>query len=279
MSPLDLMNRVPPVPFGEGSKIPWHEPGFSARMLREHLSQHHDRASRRFGVVDRHVAWLHESILGGRAGRIVDLGCGPGLYTARLARLGHTCLGIDFSPAAIAHAQAEARGDGLACEYRLEDLRTADQGSGHDLVLLSFGELNTFAPKDAREILTAAHGALVPGGALVLEVHEEAFVRELGAADATWYTAEKSVFSDEPHLCLRECAWHPGARAATEQFFVMTLPDGSVEGFVSTTQAFSEGEYSDMLRGAGFTDFRRCASLTGDTSEAEEGLFVLTAHA
>lgn len=33
----------------------------------------------------------------GNPTRILDLGCGPGLYTSRLARLGHCCVGIDFS--------------------------------------------------------------------------------------------------------------------------------------------------------------------------------------
>jgi predicted TPR repeat methyltransferase len=37
--------------------------------------------------------------------RILDLGCGPGLYTQRLASLGHTCVGIDISPASIAYAR------------------------------------------------------------------------------------------------------------------------------------------------------------------------------
>ena len=43
-----------------------------------------------------------------RGARVLDLGCGPGLYTTRLAKLGHTCVGIDFSPASIAYAKAEA---------------------------------------------------------------------------------------------------------------------------------------------------------------------------
>jgi hypothetical protein len=34
----NLIERTPvPVPWAEGEKIPWHEPGFSQRMLREHL--------------------------------------------------------------------------------------------------------------------------------------------------------------------------------------------------------------------------------------------------
>ena len=90
---LDLIPQDPnPVPWTEGDTIPWHEPGFSERMLHEHLSQDYDMASRRFEIIDKHVAWIHENVLSGKASKVLDLGCGPGLYTSRLARLGHECL-------------------------------------------------------------------------------------------------------------------------------------------------------------------------------------------
>jgi len=42
----DLINRKMPEPWAE--KIPWDDPAFSERMLKEHLSQEHDAASRRW---------------------------------------------------------------------------------------------------------------------------------------------------------------------------------------------------------------------------------------
>ncbi len=98
----DIIARIPsPAPWAEGEKIPWNEPGFSARMLHEHLSQDHDAASRRSMVIDRQVDWIHQSLLWGNPARVLDLGCGPGLYTSQLARRGCSCTGIDFSPASI----------------------------------------------------------------------------------------------------------------------------------------------------------------------------------
>ena len=42
---LDLIRReAAPEPWAEGEKIPWDDPGFSRRMLEEHLSQAHDAA-------------------------------------------------------------------------------------------------------------------------------------------------------------------------------------------------------------------------------------------
>ncbi len=58
---LAIVSRDPnPQPWAEGEKIPWDEPGFSARMLKEHLSQAHNAASRRFEIVDLQVAWIQD---------------------------------------------------------------------------------------------------------------------------------------------------------------------------------------------------------------------------
>src|SRR3712207_6228310 len=95
---LDVVHRTPiPDPWAEGEKMPWTpwtDPAFSRRMLAEHLSQAHDRASRRAKTIATHVDWIHRIVLLGRPARILDLGCGPGLYTSRLAALGHECAGI-----------------------------------------------------------------------------------------------------------------------------------------------------------------------------------------
>jgi len=279
MNLAELGDRQRAVPWAEGGKIPWHDPAFSKRMLREHFSQEHDRASRRFELIDRHVAWIHDTVLGATKARVLDLGCGPGFYTARLARLGHTCVGIDFSPASIAHARSEVEGEALTCEYRLEDLRKADFGSGFDMALLIFGEFNTFPPSDAQAILARALGALSPSGVLVLEVHSEELVRSIGTQAPTWFTARESVFSDESHLCLKESAWHSEARAATDQYSVLSLQSAEVANYVSTTQAYSNAEYTALLHDAGFAAVNHHKSLTGDPVRDDQDLFVFVARA
>jgi len=111
-------------------------------MLREHLSQEHDRASRRQHTIARHVEWIDKAILAQKRSSVLDLACGPGLYCAGLARRGHACVGIDFAPAALAHARAQAERERLACEYRLQDIRSVGYGRDFDLALLISGELN-----------------------------------------------------------------------------------------------------------------------------------------
>ena len=140
MNLLDIIRRNPqPEPWAEGEKIAWDDPAFSARVLVEHLSQEHDEATRRTELIDAQVPWIHNVLLNEQPAHILDLCCGPGLYTSRLAKLGHNCTGIDFSPAAIDYARKIAQKENLLCAYDQEDIRHADYGRYNDLVMMLFG--------------------------------------------------------------------------------------------------------------------------------------------
>ena len=72
----DLISRDPdPKPWSEGDNIPWNDEAFSQRMLKEHLSQEHHAASRKFDRIDQHVSWIHDQVLDGKHSKIIDLGC------------------------------------------------------------------------------------------------------------------------------------------------------------------------------------------------------------
>jgi hypothetical protein len=161
----------------------------------------------------------------------------------------------------------------------LQDLRDGEFPSGFDLVLFASGELNTFQPAQAQTILTRAAQALRVGGRLIIEVHSEAFVRTLGDGGRSWYTAGASVFSDVPHRCLKESAWHAEQAVATERYFVVSIDGGDVVSYISTTQAYTEEQYVALLQQAGFGGVTRYPSLTGERAHRDDELFVSVAQA
>jgi SAM-dependent methyltransferase len=275
---MDILQRVPvPEPWAEGEKIPWDEPAFSERMLREHLSQAHDAASRRAVMIDAQVNWIHAAALGGQPGRVLDLGCGPGLYTSRLARRGHTCAGIDFSPASIAYARQQAEAENLTCTYTQADIRQADYGSGYDLIMLIYGELNVFRPDDARQILRRAHTALRPGGALLLEVQPFDAVRQQGQQPPSWYTATGGLFSPDPHLVLQENFWDAAQQVATERYYLIDAASGAVSRIADSIQAYTQDAYRALLADCGFAAVRFLPALTGG-AEVQPGMMAIQAR-
>jgi SAM-dependent methyltransferase len=279
---MDLMEVIqrsqPAQPWAEGEKIPWNDPGFSRRMLDVHLSQEHDWASRRAVTIRKHVDWIQREILAGRPARILDLGCGPGLYSSRLAELGHTCSGVDFSPASIEYAKEVAQKAHLRCSYQLADIRLADFGVYFDLVMFIYGEFNVFTPRDAAKILGKAHTALKPGGSLLLEVHTFDVVHKIGLQPSSWYSSESGLFSDRPHLYLQENFWDEDLSVATQRYIIVDAHTGQVTRYAASTQAYTQEGYLDMLKGCGFQDNAIYPSLAGFVDPAQSDFFVIRAR-
>lgn len=279
MNLLDLINRTDvPAPWSEGEKIPWNDPAFSERMLKEHLSQEHDAASRRFEKIDAHVDWIHRELSSGRLTSILDLGCGPGLYSSRLAKLGHECVGIDFSPASIAHAVETAERECLRCTYVHEDIRTIEYGTGFGLVMFIFGEFNPFRPPDAEKILHKAFNALSDDGILLLEVSPFESLKRAGEQGPSWYSSPSGLFSDRPHICLKENFWDADTSVATTRFFIVDAATGGVTRHAISTQAYTDEQYRSLLAERGFTGIEFLPSLTGAADETQKDLFAIVAR-
>lgn len=248
----DILNRsVPPEPWAEGDNIPWSEPGFSARMLREHLTQEHDLASRRTYLIDAQVAWICSALLDGPHASVLDLACGPGLYARRFAELGHRVRGIDYSPASIEYAQSGAAGRDLDLEFSLADLREAEFGRDHDLVLLIYDEFHVFRRREATAILDRIAQSLRRGGRLLLELSSpERLQRTEG--EERWQTHDGGLFSDAPYLELSERFWDEPRQAATHRYFIVDIPSGTVRRYAVSYQAYSRERLTELLRRAGF---------------------------
>lgn len=96
----------------------------------------------------------------------LDIGCGGGLASEPLARLGARTTGLDVTEANIAAARAHAQAGGLEIDYRVQTAEAlASEGAAFDLVVSL--EVVEHVP-DPERFLAAAAALVAPGGLLVL---------------------------------------------------------------------------------------------------------------
>lgn len=242
-----------PVAWTQGGNLPWNDPAFSERMLREHLDQAHGAASR---VTDERLAqldWLWAK-LGLQPGmKICDLTCGPGLYAVELARRGCTVTGVDFAPAAISYARALANGEGVAdrCTFIEQDVRATALPAGEfDAVLFLYGQLAIFPQADAQQLLVRCAQALKPGGKLSIELLNQERVDKTDSK--WWFTDNRGLWGDTPFLHLGERFWDDDAKLSSERFYVLHLETGELTDILLCDQTYAIETMATMMQKAGF---------------------------
>lgn len=98
--------------------------------------------------------------------RVLDIGCGGGLLSEPMARLGAAVVGADAAERNIPVAQLHAEGQGLSIDYRVATAEAlADAGEVFDVVLNM--EVIEHVP-DPVAYLTACHQLIRPGGVMIL---------------------------------------------------------------------------------------------------------------
>jgi 2-polyprenyl-6-hydroxyphenyl methylase / 3-demethylubiquinone-9 3-methyltransferase len=141
----------------------WWDPKGPMRALHRfnpvRLAYVRDEAARRFGREGRSARPLDGLTA-------LDVGCGGGVLSEPLARLGATVTGLDPAPTNLAVARTHAERSGLSIDYRGETIEeVAGQGKRFDLVLAM--EVVEHVP-DMPAFVAACCEAVRPGGLLFL---------------------------------------------------------------------------------------------------------------
>ncbi|MDJ0622327.1 MAG: class I SAM-dependent methyltransferase [Desulfocapsaceae bacterium] len=172
----------------------WTDEHTSKKMLEYHLNESIDLSSRNTEFIDDSVEWIVSRFGVGESFSLADFGCGPGLYSTRLAEYGADVTGIDFSRRSIEHAKGVAKKKGLPINYLQCNYLDFDTEHRFDLIIMIFCDFCALSPMQRKSLIAKFHNFLKPGGAVLLDVHtlniykekEEAALYERNQLDGFW---------------------------------------------------------------------------------------------
>jgi SAM-dependent methyltransferase len=263
-----LEGRPEPLPYAPGTHQLWTDEHVSRGMLAAHLDPGTDAASRRPETIDATVAWLAGRLPAGA--RLLDLGCGPGLYSRRLAEAGFDVVGIDYSARSIEYARAH----GDSVRYICGDYRDVVLDETFDVVLLVYLDLGTFSPQDAHHILDRVRGWLSPGGMFLFDLATPAH-RAGSEHRRDWGVAEEGFWSAEPHVWLSRTVRYPDESLYLDEHVVVTATDTRV--YRVWERCFTPESIRAELHSAGMTVQTLYGDLAGTPHTESSGMLGVSA--
>jgi len=168
---LEEINTKPdPFQFYTAADL-WTDEHTSEQMLKFHLDQEMDVASRNHAFIDRSADWIASHFDIGPGKKIADFGCGPGLYAVRLARRQAAVTGIDFSRRSIRYAREAAGREGLSIHYVNMNYLDFEADGRFDLIVMIMCDFCALSPAQRKKILSRFHGLLDLSGSVLLDVY------------------------------------------------------------------------------------------------------------
>lgn len=199
---------------------------------------------------DAYVDLLDEATGGITGKRVLDIGCGTGLLSMKLAKLGAKVTGIDLSAEMLAVAERRAKALCLPVQFIEQPMQQLAGFTGIDLAVIAIDSLNYLAvQEDVQSTFQQIYASLAVGGALVFDVHstfktdvifmEGPFTFDDGRIAYIWETEE----GEQPHSVDSELA-----------FFIQEA-NGLYRRFdeVHSQRTFAVHDYVEMLMKAGFS--------------------------
>jgi SAM-dependent methyltransferase len=166
----EINSRPSPYEFYTAEDL-WTDDYTSKQMLNYHLNESIDVSSRNKDFIKKSEKWIAARFNVNDKTEIADFGCGPGLYTTRLADRDAKVTGIDFSHNSISYAKKIAIDKGLDIKYFAENYLDFETTDRFDLITMIMCDFCALSPEQRKLMLSKFHSLLKPGGSVLLDVY------------------------------------------------------------------------------------------------------------
>lgn len=168
---LEKINERPEV-FGKYTTLElWTNKHTAKQMLKYHLNEEVDAASRNKKFIDKSTQWITSHFNLNTIKNIIDFGCGPGLYTTRLAKSGANVTGVDFSKNSLEYAKNMAKEENLDINYINTNYLDFESDNKFDLITMIMCDFCVLSPEQRKIMLKKFANILKPDGKVLLDAY------------------------------------------------------------------------------------------------------------
>lgn len=256
----------------------WENTHIAKEMLKAHLDASLDSATRNHNFVQKSVEWISSIAPPKDYPRLLDLGCGPGIYTELFCKKGYQVTGIDLSQSSIQYAVNSAHKNGQCIKYMLEDYTKIDLTCKYNLITLIYCDFGVLSTQTRRELLEKIYKALLPNGLLLFDVFTP--LKYNGVQESkSWEICENGFWHEK--LCLTFSSFYRYDKDNTflNQYTIVTK-DSEIYKYNIWEHTFTCRELEYDLTQTGFKNIKFFGDVSGgDCNKTDHTICVLAEKA
>ncbi|WP_042348131.1 class I SAM-dependent methyltransferase [Bacillus massiliigorillae] len=191
--------RTPEV-FKPSEKVFWQDAHIANYLLAAHLDSNFEGASRNPFFIDKSADFITNLVADPQGQKMIDFGCGPGLYCERLYKKGFEVTGVDFSENSILYAKEKAMSQGLPIEYRYENYLQLKDQNQYDMAIFIYCDYGALSKNARRQILQNIWSSLKKGGQLFFDVFTENKYESFSEGKQWSFNEDGGFWSPLPHI-------------------------------------------------------------------------------
>ena len=263
--------------YEKGSSFMWTDEHISKQLLNVHLNPDIDLGSRKLSTITKTANWILGTQKEMVKLNILDLGCGPGLYSEIFAKKGHNVTGIDISKNSIEYAKKSAFDKKLDITYCNANYLNIDlETDKYDLVILIYTDLGVLIPKERDILLNLIYRVLKKGGTFIFDVLKDNEL-EKRTSPKSWEAVISGFWKASPYIALSESFLYEQQKVILFQHIIVDS-DENIETFRFWTHFFSQNDVKKILEAHKFTDinFREDILPKGDMWNGDNVIFSLS---
>lgn len=188
--------------YSESTSKFWDDEHISKGLLEAHLNPEWDASSRQHDFIDKSVEWINEIAPSKSYKKLLDLGCGPGLYAERLVKKEYLVTGIDFSKRSIEYGKQKAKENNQYIQYIYQNYLEIKYEDEFDLITLIYCDFGVLSHTQRELLLKKIYIAMKSGGKFIFDVFTPKNY-EGKPESKTWYLSDEGGFWNvDTHLCI-----------------------------------------------------------------------------
>ena len=235
---INILSKYPKL-YEKSSSNYWDEDYISKEILKAHLSYNVDSASRNLEFIKKSVDFIVNLNKNKSNVKLLDLGCGPGLYANLFLEYDYEIVGIDFSKVSIDYAKSKvSENDKVTFIY--DNYLNIDYNNEFDVVILLYHDFGTLTRDDRLLLLKKVYKSLKSGGMFIVDgfsfKHLDKFIEK-----ETFSYEQIGFWKNDPYVVFERFKHYKSTNNILEQYVVLSNDD------ISTYNIFNQIFDSDTL--------------------------------